>query len=192
MYITCPNCGTAYNVDGRSISANGRDVRCFNCDHSWRQFPVAAQPVSGTLSARYIVPPPPPQYTAPPQYADPGTYGHVYSYPPQASPHPPYPNYPGAVPPMQQAAPEPMAASEQPPGFVQEYRPEPNIASMADSETDFEDIPLTEPDDDIKPEQDGDGGDLPSDEELDAMFVEDGELEVVSPLTRSRMRTRLR
>ena len=59
MYITCPNCGTAYNVDGRSISASGRAVRCFNCDHSWHQFPVAAQPVSGTSSARYAVPPPP-------------------------------------------------------------------------------------------------------------------------------------
>ena len=186
MYITCPNCGTAYNVDGHSISANGRAVRCFNCDHRWRQFPVAAQPVSGTSSVRYTVPPPPPpQYSAPPPYADPRAYGHLYSYPPQAPPHPPYPTYPGAVSPVPQAVPGSMAMSEQHLGFVPESRLEPNVASMADSETDFEDIPLTEPDDDIRPEPDGDGegGNLPSDEELEAMFGEDDELEVVPSLT---------
>ena len=49
----------------------------------------------------------------------------------------------------------------------------------ASLDNDFEDIPLTEPDDDIRPEPDGDGedGNLPSDEELEAMFGEDDEIE---------------
>ena len=50
---------------------------------------------------------------------------------------------------------------------------------MAGSETNFEEVPLMEPDDDIRPEPEGDGGDLPSDEELEAMFGEEGEIETV-------------
>ena len=181
MYITCPNCGTAYNVDGRSISAKGRAVRCFNCDHSWHQFPVAAQPVSGTSSARYAGPPPPlPHYAAP--QADPRAYGSLYGYPPQASM--PYPIYPGAVPPPPPGASEPAAMSEQSFGSVPQTRFEPHIASKTSPDNDFEDIPLTEPDDDIRPEPDGDGeGDnLPSDEELEAMFGEDDEASPMSSL----------
>ena len=54
----------------------------------------------------------------------------------------------------------------------------PHTASNTGPDTDFEDIPLTEPDDDIRPEPDGDGGgNLPSDEELEAMFGEDDEIE---------------
>ncbi len=182
MYITCPNCGTAYNVDGRSISAKGRAVRCFNCDHSWHQFPVAAQPVSVTSSARYAVPPPPlPQYAAP--QADPRAYGNFYGYPPQAPM--PYPTYPGAVPPLPQGASEPAAMSEQSFGSVPETRFEPHIASNTGPATDFEDIPLTEPDDDIRPEPDEDqeGSNLPSEEELEAMFGEDDEVEAMPSLT---------
>ena len=65
-------------------------------------------------------------------------------------------------------------------GSVSESRLETNGASMAGSETNFEEVPrLTEPDDDIRPEPEGDGGDLPSDEELEAMFGEEGEIETV-------------
>ena len=179
MYITCPNCGTAYNVDGRSISASGRAVRCFNCDHSWHQFPVAAQPVSGTSSARYAVPPPPlPQYTAP--QADPRVYGHFYGYPPQAPM--PYPIYPGAVPPLPQDASEPAAMSEQSLGSLPGSGFEPHTVSKTSLDNDFEDIPLTEPDDDIRPEPDGESANLPSDEELEAMFGEDDEAEPMPSL----------
>ena len=69
--------------------------------------------------------------------------------------------------------------SGQPLGSVSESHLETNGASMAGSETNFEEVPLTEPDDDIRPEPEGDGGDLPSDEELEAMFGEEGEIETV-------------
>ena len=57
-----------------------------------------------------------------------------------------------------------------------------DLDSTVDSEPDFEDIPLTEPDDDIRPEPDGDDDNLPSDEELEAMFGDDDEGEVVTSL----------
>ena len=62
-------------------------------------------------------------------------------------------------------------------------RSETNVASAAGSGADFEDVPLTEPDDDIRPELDGDAGDLPSDEELEAMFGKDEEIEAMPSLT---------
>ena len=61
--------------------------------------------------------------------------------------------------------PEPAAMSAQSPGSAPEPHFQPHIASNTGNKaTDFEDIPLTEPDDDIRPEPDGDGedGNLPS------------------------------
>ena len=80
--------------------------------------------------------------------------GIFYGYPPQAPM--PYPIYPGAVPPATgrvRTCSDVRAVF----GSVPETRFEPHIASNTGPATDFEDIPLTEPDDDIRPEPDGDG-----------------------------------
>ncbi len=42
MILTCPNCGTQYVVKDGAIPAQGRQVRCANCKHSWHQDPEAA------------------------------------------------------------------------------------------------------------------------------------------------------
>ena len=42
MILTCPSCGTQYVVKDGAIPASGRQVRCKACQHSWREFPAAA------------------------------------------------------------------------------------------------------------------------------------------------------
>ena len=37
MILTCPSCATQYVVKDGAIPANGRQVRCAACGHSWRQ-----------------------------------------------------------------------------------------------------------------------------------------------------------
>jgi predicted Zn finger-like uncharacterized protein len=39
MILTCPNCGTQYVVKDGAIPAQGRQVRCASCKHSWHQDP---------------------------------------------------------------------------------------------------------------------------------------------------------
>jgi predicted Zn finger-like uncharacterized protein len=39
MRLICPNCDAEYEVDGDQISAEGRDVQCSNCAHTWLQMP---------------------------------------------------------------------------------------------------------------------------------------------------------
>lgn len=55
MLLVCPECGTRYVVPDSAIGANGRQVRCANCRHSWFQDGVAPPPV-----------PPAPPIVAPP------------------------------------------------------------------------------------------------------------------------------
>jgi len=43
MILTCPSCGTQYNVKDNAIPPHGRQVRCASCGHSWRQEPGAAE-----------------------------------------------------------------------------------------------------------------------------------------------------
>jgi predicted Zn finger-like uncharacterized protein len=43
MILTCPSCGTQYVVKDGAIPASGRQVRCKACQHSWREFPTAAE-----------------------------------------------------------------------------------------------------------------------------------------------------
>jgi len=37
MRLTCPNCGAQYAVDPAVIPADGRDVQCSSCGHTWFQ-----------------------------------------------------------------------------------------------------------------------------------------------------------
>ena len=39
MILTCPECGTQYVVKDGAIPAQGRQVRCASCKHSWHQDP---------------------------------------------------------------------------------------------------------------------------------------------------------
>src|SRR4029079_12333386 len=39
MILTCPSCGTQYVVKDGAIPAQGRQVRCAACKHSWHQDP---------------------------------------------------------------------------------------------------------------------------------------------------------
>jgi predicted Zn finger-like uncharacterized protein len=42
MILTCPNCGTQYEVKDGAIPPQGRQVRCASCKHSWHQDPESA------------------------------------------------------------------------------------------------------------------------------------------------------
>lgn len=55
MLLVCPECRTRYVVPDSAIGANGRQVRCASCRHSWFQEGVAAPPA-----------PPAPSIVAPP------------------------------------------------------------------------------------------------------------------------------
>src|SRR3990172_3138279 len=86
MYITCPSCSTSYEVDGTQIGPQGRAVRCFNCRHTWQQYPVAAAPARMPRGQPAMAAPP--RYApSEPAYGEPayaeGTYGGA-AFPAQA------------------------------------------------------------------------------------------------------------
>ncbi|MBT3917290.1 MAG: hypothetical protein HN731_20920 [Rhodospirillaceae bacterium] len=68
MYISCPSCSTSFSVDGAMIGTGGRAVRCYNCSHSWHQYPVVHQPAAHFVPVQYVSPS---QFTMPPQVAAP-------------------------------------------------------------------------------------------------------------------------
>ena len=45
MILTCPSCGTQYVVKDGAIPAEGRQVRCAACKHSWHQDPEGREPL---------------------------------------------------------------------------------------------------------------------------------------------------
>lgn len=46
MRLTCPNCDAQYEVDAAVIPAEGRDVQCSSCGHTWFQLPEGAEPMA--------------------------------------------------------------------------------------------------------------------------------------------------
>ncbi len=48
MRLVCPNCGAQYEVDDQVIPAEGRDVQCSNCGHTWFQIPKGRDSNAGS------------------------------------------------------------------------------------------------------------------------------------------------
>src|SRR5688572_10646213 len=46
MIISCPNCGTRYQVAYETIGAAGRKVQCAQCRKAWQAAPVEDAPPS--------------------------------------------------------------------------------------------------------------------------------------------------
>lgn len=45
IHVTCAHCGTVYKVEERLLGANGRTVRCTQCNEMWHESPpVTAEP----------------------------------------------------------------------------------------------------------------------------------------------------
>jgi predicted Zn finger-like uncharacterized protein len=44
MILTCPSCRTRYLVDPTALGADGRQVRCARCAHTWHERPPADMP----------------------------------------------------------------------------------------------------------------------------------------------------
>jgi len=182
MIISCPVCAQQYNIDPATLGAEGKLVRCSNCGNKWRATESMAYP-----------PPPPPVASHSESVASP-RYQPSAFHPPQP-PEPlqafyQAPTPPGYPPlqPQQPAAMEPAPAPEP----VPEPEPEPfeeeeddfvddvasSIDSMFDEDDDDDDI-----DDFVDDDDDDDiGEDLPTPEELDAMFAGEEDPDVMESL----------
>ncbi|SDC67482.1 zinc-ribbon domain-containing protein [Ruegeria marina] len=56
MRLTCPNCDAQYEVPDEVIPAEGRDVQCSDCGHTWFQ-PAAGDAVKGAGDEEDFAPP---------------------------------------------------------------------------------------------------------------------------------------
>ncbi len=68
MYISCPSFSTSFSVDGAMIGTGGRAVRCYNCSHTWHQYPEVHQPQAHYVPVQYVSLS---QFAMPPQVAAP-------------------------------------------------------------------------------------------------------------------------
>ncbi|MCW9035731.1 MAG: zinc-ribbon domain-containing protein [Rhodospirillales bacterium] len=195
MIISCPVCAQQYNMDPATLGAEGKLVRCSNCGNKWRAtesmaYPPPPPPAAQeqvVASPRYMPsafhqpqPPAPQQgyYQAPMQAAPMPGYapqqpGQPY-YPPQEAPMPPegmQPQQPTAPEPAPAPIPEPEAEPEAEPFEFEEDEDDftDDVASSIDSMFDEDD----DDENDFIDEDDDAGEDLPTPEELDAMFAGD-------------------
>ncbi len=119
MYISCPSCSTSFSVDGAMIGAGGRAVRCYNCSHTWHQYPVVPQPQAHFVPVQYVSPS---QFAMPPQVAAPA---------PVAAPIP----EPAPAPlPEPEFEPEPLPEPEPEPAPLPEPEPIPEEELPSDDE----------------------------------------------------------
>jgi predicted Zn finger-like uncharacterized protein len=112
MYIACPSCSTSFSVDGANIGTDGRAVRCFNCSHSWHQYPVVHQPQAHFIPVQYV---PPGQFAMPPQVAAPAAPAPAPQFTPPPPPEPdpvPEPIFEPEPIPEQEPIPEPEPIEE--------------------------------------------------------------------------------
>ena len=163
MYLSCPSCATSFSVSGSAIGTSGQMVRCFNCSHTWHQYPLPPQTQSQYIPVQYVSPGP---YAASPQAGNfpvpqppnaPLQQGPVYN-PPPVQEHVPEP--------ITTPVPEPVAS---PPPEAPAVPPPPPEAVVEATE------PLATPTPDVVEE------DIPSDEQLDEMLGPEDE-EAVSTI----------
>jgi predicted Zn finger-like uncharacterized protein len=69
MLLVCPSCRTRYVVPDSAIGANGRQVRCASCRHSW--FQEGPSSVAPPNIAPVVAPPPSPPSAPPPVVEEP-------------------------------------------------------------------------------------------------------------------------
>ncbi len=46
MRVTCPNCGSKFNVPDKALGTTGRKLKCGKCEHKWFQKPEADAPAA--------------------------------------------------------------------------------------------------------------------------------------------------
>ena len=69
MRLICPNCGAQYEVAEDAIPAEGRDVQCSNCAHTWFERPGASE--AEETGETYVPPEPAPEVRVAPPAPEP-------------------------------------------------------------------------------------------------------------------------
>ena len=114
LIISCPSCGTRYDVPDSAIGPAGRKLKCAACGHGWHV--DAARPDQAALADDPVAPPPPVAAPAPPAppVQESGSREDAPPPRPAAAPAASPPPIP-AAPPVPAPTPEPAAATAPPP-----------------------------------------------------------------------------